>query len=104
MTNIEALHLNVNKRFDPLIERAVLARSELTIEVARAHLTEISLALRDEPEFDFKLLIDVCGVDFLQYGIAEWETESSTTTGFERGVDRAQFENPPAQQYRFASV
>ena len=48
---------------------------------------EVCLALRDEPEFDFKLLIDVCGVDYLHYGLSEWETESATATGFERGVE-----------------
>lgn len=104
MTKIEALHSNITQHFGALIERAVLAYSELTIEVAAAHLREVSFALRDQPEFDFKLLLDVCGVDFLQYGISEWETESATTTGFERGVDRAQFNNPPALKYRFASV
>ena len=55
-------------------------------------------ALRDDPAFDFKMLMDVCGVDYLHYGLSEWETESATATGFERGVDstnRVQaFENP----------
>jgi NADH-quinone oxidoreductase subunit C len=37
-------------------------------------------------DFQFAVLVDVCGVDYLQYGLAEWETDSATATGFERGV------------------
>ena len=32
--------------------------------------------------------MDVCGVDYLTYGVAEWTTYSATESGFSRGVDR----------------
>jgi NADH-quinone oxidoreductase subunit C len=32
--------------------------------------------------------MDVCGVDYLRYGIDEWTTESATESGFSRGVER----------------
>jgi NADH-quinone oxidoreductase subunit C len=32
------------------------------------------------------MLIDLCGVDFLYYGVDEWEKEETTKTGFSRGV------------------
>lgn len=103
MANIEELSTKINGRFEHLIERTIVACGELTLEVPAQHLLEIGRVLRDDPEFDFKLLVDVCGVDFLQYGIAEWETESATTTGFERGVIKESLQkNPP--QPRFASV
>jgi NADH-quinone oxidoreductase subunit C len=44
--------------------------------------------LRDKPKYAFQTLIDVCGVDYLHYGRAEWQTESSTGTGFGRGVNK----------------
>jgi NADH-quinone oxidoreductase subunit C len=56
--------------------------------VTRESLVEVATALRDEPEFGFEQLMDVCGVDYLHYGIDEWTTESATESGFSRGVER----------------
>lgn len=68
-------------------EKALISENgELTLEIPRSCLLEICLSLRDEPQFSFDLLLDVCGVDYLHYGLSEWVTEASTATGFERGV------------------
>ena len=32
------------------------------------------LALRDTPELKFEILIDVAGIDYLDYGTTEWKT------------------------------
>lgn len=87
MVTLESLHAAIQTRFSTKIEHMLQARGELTLEVSGEHLHELCFALRDEPLFDFKLLVDVCGVDYLQYGISEWETQSATSTGFERGVE-----------------
>ena len=34
------------------------------------------------------MLMDVCGVDYLNYGSDEWTTNDATATGFSRGVER----------------
>lgn len=104
MVSIEELSTKVSTRFGRLVDQSKVAYGELTILVAPQHLHEVCLALRDEPEFDFKLLIDVCGVDYLQYGLSEWETNSATTTGFERGVEVGVFKNAAVKESRFASV
>lgn len=104
MTTVETLHTKVTERFAAMLERAVVACGELTIEIPAQHLLEVCTLLRDEPAFGFNCLLDVCGVDYLHYGLGEWETESSTATGFERGVDREQMNNPPPTKHRFASV
>jgi len=62
---------------------------ETTLEIPADDLTTVCLALRDETEFLFTMLIDVCGVDYLTYGDVEWETVTATGTGFSRGVERA---------------
>jgi len=36
----------------------------------------------------FEMLMDVAGVDFLDYGRAEWQTQAATHSGFSRGVNR----------------
>ncbi len=44
--------------------------------------------MRDDPELRFEVLIDVSGVDYLDYGRSEWRTVSATSSGFSRGVNR----------------
>ncbi|MCE3237914.1 MAG: nqo5 [Gammaproteobacteria bacterium] len=105
MRDIAELTDKINQRFAFLIETSDVALGELTLTVRGQHLRELCFALRDEPDFDFKLLIDVCAIDYLHYGIAEWETESATATGFERGVQPGMIENKTLSvQSRFASV
>lgn len=104
MTDVHTLCTKINERFTTLIQRAIVACSELTIDVLPEHLRECCFALRDEPDFDFKMLIDVCGVDYLHYGLSEWETESATRTGFERGVDRSAINYAHLVGPRFAAV
>jgi NADH-quinone oxidoreductase subunit C len=87
MTDINTLHANIQERFAAIILQAHVNLGELTIEVSPDNLLDLALALRDQAEFDFNLLADVCGVDYLHYGLAEWETQSATTSGFERGVN-----------------
>src|ERR1700733_616289 len=61
---------------------------ELTFEVPPARLLEIAKTLRDAPELKFEMCMDVCGVDYLEHGRAEWKTQSATASGFSRGVAR----------------
>ncbi|MCP8351971.1 NADH-quinone oxidoreductase subunit C [Gammaproteobacteria bacterium Comchoano-2] len=42
--------------------------------------------LRDHPELLMSQLLDVCVVDYLHYGVAEWGGESSTSQGYPRAV------------------
>jgi len=62
---------------------------ELTYEVAADRLLEVARVLRDAPELKFELCMDVCGVDYLEHGRAEWKTQDATSSGFSRGVARA---------------
>lgn len=77
----------INQRFDALIQEITVAHGEISLEISSEKLHEVCLALRDEVGFKFELLLDVCVVDYSDYGISEWITERSTLTGFERGVD-----------------
>jgi len=104
MADVELLCSRMKEQFAELIQGAEVAYGELTIDVAPLHLLEVCVALRDETEFDFKMLIDVCGVDYLHYGLSEWETHSATSTGFERGVDRHAIDNPHLTRPRYAAV
>jgi len=43
--------------------------SELTIEIDSSELLGVMKTLRDNPELGFEILIDLCGVDYLSYGV-----------------------------------
>ncbi len=59
-----------------------------TLEVNVDSWLEVCRALRDEEEFSYEQLTDLCGVDYLSYGQSEWDTEDASTEGFGRGVER----------------
>ncbi len=77
-------------------------RNELTLEVARENSKTVCQQLRDE--FQFEQLIDVCGVDYLHYGLAEWQTNAATASGFERGTQVLQDNDVKWDKPRFAVV
>ncbi|OGT37439.1 MAG: NADH-quinone oxidoreductase subunit C [Gammaproteobacteria bacterium RIFCSPHIGHO2_12_FULL_38_14] len=81
-----------------------IALGELTLQVKPECLLNICTLLRDDPRFDFKMLVDVCGVDYLRYGIADWQTSSATSSGFSRGVERNIDHAAHTPQERFAVV
>ncbi len=88
MADIEVLAGEVKSRLGDHIIDSVIACNELTLEVKPESIRTVCLLLRDEDPFKFDQLIDICAVDYLQYGVAEWATEDVTSTGFERAADR----------------
>lgn len=85
MSNRETLKENLQAQFgDRILQLYDL--DCVTIELSRSDLADICLSLRDKPFFGFEMLIDVCGVDYLHYGYAQWRTESTTGTGFSRAA------------------
>lgn len=61
---LRALGEAAKARFAGAVSDYVLAFGELTLLVERERLVEVMTGLRDEPEFRFHQLIDVCGVDY----------------------------------------
>jgi NADH-quinone oxidoreductase subunit C len=74
-------------RFGARALSCVQSGDHATVEVAPEHWLEVARALRDDPEFRFEQLIDLCGVDYLGYGQVEWDTENVSSEGFSRGVE-----------------
>jgi NADH-quinone oxidoreductase subunit C len=67
--------------------RASAPLGQATPEVPAEQLAEIGRALRDERDFRFEQLVDLCGVDYLGYGEVEWDTTDVSNQGFSRGVE-----------------
>jgi NADH-quinone oxidoreductase subunit C len=85
---IAALAAKIDARLPDLLQRAPSLPDELCYEVQPDKLKEVCQALRDTPDLKFEILIDLAGIDYLEYGDTEWKTYSATTTGFSRGVNR----------------
>lgn len=84
----ETMAARIDARFAEKLARVDSTCGELTYEVTRDDLIEVARTLRDDDEFGFEQLIDLCGVDYLTYGTDEWITYSATGSGFSRGVER----------------
>jgi NADH-quinone oxidoreductase subunit C len=91
---ITTLAANVEARLPGLLTRVPSLPDELCYEVPPEKLKEVCLALRDTTGLRFEMLIDLAGIDYLDYGVSEWKTYSATTTGFSRGVNRGQPRKP----------
>ena len=85
---MSALAANIEARLPGVLLRVASLPDELCYEVQPDKLKEVCLALRDSPELKFETLIDLAGVDYLDYGRDEWKTVSATRSGFSRGVNR----------------
>jgi NADH-quinone oxidoreductase subunit C len=112
MSRVQQLSDDLQQVLSGKLGSNVVAHGEVTIEVASDDLLQVCTQLRDEPRFGFEELIDVCGVDYSEYGSSEWATDDSSSTGFSRGVKpgvnaRLRFGDAPAyvsDRKRFAAV
>ncbi|MCW9025386.1 MAG: NADH-quinone oxidoreductase subunit C [Gammaproteobacteria bacterium] len=63
----------VREHFEDSILDCKVATGELTITVDKANLLKVCKSLRDHGEFKCDELIDVCGVDYLDYVDGQWD-------------------------------
>lgn len=72
-TSNEKLVERLENRFGDSIKHCRVAADEVTIEINRNELLEVCAALRDDAGLHFELLIDLCGVDYSEYGEGAWQ-------------------------------
>ncbi len=63
----------VRERFGDRISDCHVQYSQLTVIIDKDCLLPVCEALRDEADFQFTECVDVCGVDYLEYGNGNWE-------------------------------
>lgn len=80
-----SLKKKLEERFSNESVDCVLDRDQVTMELPAEHLLSVCKALRDEEQFSFSQLSDLCGVDYSEYGQVNWGTHETTSTGFSRG-------------------
>src|ERR1700731_438472 len=100
----EALALKVDAQLAGGVRRRPALAHELAYETDAGPLLAVCRTLRDAPELGFGMLMDLAGVDYLDYGRDEWQTASATHSGFSRGrVARSEPPDPNGAG-RFAVV
>ena len=115
--NVQELSKALASTFSAKLQSNVVVENnvfgEVTIEVLPADLLSVCETLRDDAALKFEQLIDVCGVDYSEYGSVEWATDETSATGFSRGVEPAtgarlrfgdDIEATDSGRKRFASV
>ena len=68
MTRLETLVRNLGAALGEKIVATNVARGEVTIVVPSSEYLEIAHKLRDTERLRFEQMIDLCGVDYLDYG------------------------------------
>ena len=87
-TRVEILAAAVARVFPEGLTPVAGHTGELTYEVTADRLLKTAEAFRDHADLKFEMCMDVCGVDYLEHGRAEWKTDDATASGFSRGVAR----------------
>jgi NADH-quinone oxidoreductase subunit C len=84
--NKESLEKKLKSQFGDKVKNIVSQHGEITCEVAPENWQQVCQQLRDDAQFSFEQLIDLCGIDYLTYGEAEWITDDVSSSGFSRGI------------------
>jgi len=113
----------MSTRLNQLIDKLAAAFAgndtiSVSVDLVEMHvksddLLAVALQLRDDPNFAFAQLTDLCGVDYALYGEAEWSTATESQASFSRAVDSKSIGSlsfgsgmqlPEMSRPRFASV
>jgi NADH-quinone oxidoreductase subunit C len=97
------LATKLEERFSNDLIDCICDRNQVTLVIAADQILSVGQVLRDDPEFAFVQLSDLCGVDYLSYGDSDWATKETTSTGFSRGRDNVNATKEKSSQ-RFAVV
>lgn len=104
MTKLATLMEKLRTKSQELITSLVFANDEITVECSRESILALLLQLRDEKGYCFDQLIDLCAVDYLQYGQYDWETTAASENGFSRAVEKQSESTGTLDEPRFAVV
>lgn len=79
------LAAKLEERFSDELIDCIVDCDQVTLVLAPENLLSVCKTLRDDEQFAFSQLIDLCGVDYSTYGQVDWATDETSSTGFSRG-------------------
>ena len=88
---IRQLGSELQRAFASKLQALDIDRNEITLTVGAPRLIEVMRQLHDPSEFGFEQLVDLSGIDFLEFGQGEWNTHTASSSGFSRGAQKASF-------------
>ncbi|HEY9095468.1 MAG TPA: NADH-quinone oxidoreductase subunit C [Hydrogenophaga sp.] len=71
--SLEALREALQALLGERVRSLAVVRDELTLVVAPADYLSVMQVLRDAPEARFEQMIDLCGLDYQDYGDGRWD-------------------------------
>jgi len=101
---IHQLQNNLQQALEGKILDCKLNFHQITIEADAQNYLEVCQILKNDEAFRFEEMIDLCGMDYLSYGEADWETHQATSLGFERAVNKDVEKGHLWSKPRFAAV
>jgi NADH-quinone oxidoreductase subunit C len=72
-SRLETLSTVLQSTLGDMLAGVTTALGEVTIVVKAEHLLVVAEKLRDAPELKFEQLIELCGMDYSQYGDGSWQ-------------------------------
>ena len=101
----ERLAALVQDRLGSDVRVAASRLGEVAVEVTPPALRAACVELRDGQGLRFGQLVDLCAVDYLEFGRADWETsESATGQGYSRAVQTREHAGTAREGPRFVVV
>jgi NADH-quinone oxidoreductase subunit C len=85
-TKLESLADNLRKILGNLCQDVSTEYNEVTLLIGACDVVKVCEILKTNETFNFTQLSDLCVVDYLHYGVAQWDTKDASSQGFERGV------------------
>jgi NADH-quinone oxidoreductase subunit C len=83
---LQELQTHLSKHYAQHIV-SLSVRDMIEIEVAASDIKAVCQSLRDDPALNFSQLMDLCGVDYLDYGVTQWRQEFDTAHNYNRAVN-----------------
>ena len=71
---------SLRNRFAGMYDECFVSVGQLNFVIKKQNLIEVFTALRDEDEFHFEQMIDLCGVDYSEYAGGNWDGERFAVT------------------------
>ncbi len=65
--SLKAVAVQAEAKFGDAVSHVLAAHGELTLEIKREQVGKVCRQLRDDPDFAFSQLSDLCGVDYFTY-------------------------------------
>ena len=73
MAKLDTLKAALEKALGKRVQKLIEATGELTLIVKADDYLEAARILRDDPSLRFEQLIDLCGVDYSEFGDGAWD-------------------------------